>query len=77
MMSTLRLQSLQAFAKGQAARVLLLAVLLLGHALPLLAGEPQVLTVRPEKIEAIVGKKTAVALLNSDEYLNVARMKGE
>jgi len=41
-----------------AGRVLLLAVLLLGHALPLQAGEePQVLTVRLEKIEAIQGKR--------------------
>ena len=68
MMSTLRIQSLQAFAKGQAARVLLLAVLLLGHALPLQAGEPQVLTVRPEKIEAMRGPKTASQPLTRDPF---------
>jgi len=47
---------------------LLLAAMLLGHALPLQAGEPQVLTVRPEKIEAIVGKKTASPPLARDLF---------
>lgn len=52
-----------------AGRALLLAVLLLGHALPLLAGEePQVLTVRLEKIEAIQGKRTDKQPLARDPF---------
>lgn len=46
----------------------LLAVLLLGHALPLQAGEPQVLTVRPEKIEAVLGQKTVGPPLGRDPF---------
>ena len=68
MMNTLHIQSLQAFAKGPAGRVLLLAVLLLGYALPLQAREPQVLTVRPEKIEAMRGPKTASQPLIRDPF---------
>lgn len=49
-------------------KALLLAVLLLGHALPLLAGEPQVLTVRPEKIEALLGPKKASQPLARDPF---------
>jgi len=51
-----------------AGRILLPTLLLLGHALPVLAGEPQVLTVRPEKIEAVVGKKTASPPLGRDPF---------
>ena len=50
------------------ARSLFLALLLLGHALPLQAGEAQVLTVRPEKIEAVSGKKTASQPLARDPF---------
>ena len=49
-------------------KVLLLAVLLLGRALPLHAGEAQVLTVRPEKIEAILGQKKASQPLARDPF---------
>jgi hypothetical protein len=59
---------LNAFARILAGRILLPAVLLLGHALPLQAGEPQVLTVRPEKIEAVVGPKTASPPLERDPF---------
>lgn len=47
---------------------ILLAVLLLGHTLPLRAGEPQVLTVRPEKIEAVRGQTTASQPLGRDPF---------
>ncbi len=47
---------------------LLLAALLLGHALPVQAGEPQVLTVRPEKIEAVQGRKAASPPLARDPF---------
>lgn len=47
---------------------LLLTALLLGHAFPLQAGEPQVLTVRPEKIEAVLGKKTVTPPLKRDPF---------
>ena len=47
---------------------ILLAVLLLGHPLPLRAGEPQVLTVRPEKIETIRSPKTANPSLERDPF---------
>ena len=50
------------------ARALLLSVLLLGHALPLQAGEAQVLTVRPEKIEAVRGQKKASQPLARDPF---------
>jgi len=45
----------------------LLAALLLGHALPLQAGEPQVLTVRPERIK-VRGQKTASHPLERDPF---------
>ena len=48
-------------------RVLFLAVLL-GYALPLQAGEPQVLTVRPEKIETVRRQKTASPSLERDPF---------
>ena len=51
-----------------AGRILLPTLLLLGHALPLQAGEPRVLTVRPEKIEAIVGQKTTSLPLGRDPF---------
>ena len=54
--------------KVLAGRILLPTLLLLGHALPVLAGEPQVLTVRPEKIEAVVGPKTASPPLGRDPF---------
>ncbi len=50
-----------------ASRVLFLAVLL-GHALPLQAGEPQVLTVRPEKMETVRRQKTASPSLERDPF---------
>ncbi|MFH1021085.1 MAG: hypothetical protein V1782_10835 [Pseudomonadota bacterium] len=48
--------------------MLLAAILLLGHALPLQAGEPRILTVRPEKIEAVLGQKTASPPLGRDPF---------
>ena len=65
MMNNLRIQSLKGIMVG---RALLVAALLLGHALPLQAGEPQVLTVRPEKIEAMRGQKTANQPLTRDPF---------
>jgi len=50
------------------ARTLLLAVMLLGYVLPVQAGEAQVLTVRPEKIEAARGAKTASLPLKRDPF---------
>lgn len=64
MMRILRIRSLRALAKP-----LFLALLaLLGHALPLQAREAQVLTVRPEKIEAMRGPKTAGQPLGRDPF---------
>jgi|GEM_PF-1080308 len=47
---------------------MLLAALLFAHALPLHAAEPQILTVRPEKIEAVSGPKAASAPLARDPF---------
>lgn len=47
---------------------LILAALLLGRALPLQAGELRVLTVRPEKIEAVLGPKAASQPLERDPF---------
>jgi len=63
MMKNRRLPPLRTLASS-----LFLAALLLGHALPLQAGEPQVLTVRPEKIEAVLGKKTTNPPLARDLF---------
>ena len=49
-------------------RALLLAAILLGRTLPLQAGEIQVLTVRPEKIEAVRGQKKASQPLARDPF---------
>ena len=65
MMNNLHIQSLKGIMTS---RALLVAALLLGHALPLQAGEPQVLTVRPEKIEAMRGQKTANQPLTRDPF---------
>lgn len=48
--------------------LLLLAGLLLGHALPLQAGEAKVLLVRPEKIEAMRGQKASSQPLARDPF---------
>ena len=63
MMKNRRLPPLRTLASS-----LFLAALLLGRALPLQAGEPQVLTVRPEKIEAVLGKKTTNPPLARDLF---------
>ena len=68
MMNNRRLPLLRTLARALAGRVLFPAVLLLGHALPLHAKEPQVLTVRPEKIEAVLGQKTASPPLGRDPF---------
>ncbi|MDG4476449.1 hypothetical protein [Thiovibrio frasassiensis] len=52
----------------QTGRIILFTVLLLGYALPLLSAEPQVLTVRPEKIEAHRGQKTTNPTLERDPF---------
>jgi hypothetical protein len=49
-------------------QLLLLTGLLLGHALPLQAGEPKVLLVRPEKIEAMRGQKISSQPLTRDPF---------
>jgi type II secretory pathway component PulC len=49
-------------------QLLLMAALLLGHPLPLQAGEPKVLLVRPEKIETMRGPKTASQPLTRDPF---------
>lgn len=68
MMKKRRIPLLRALPMVLAGRVLLLATLLLGHALPLQAKEPQVLTVRPEKIEAVLGQKIASPPLARDPF---------
>ncbi len=50
------------------ATAMLLAVLFFSHPLPLQAGEPQVLTVRPEKIEAVLGSKKISPPLARDPF---------
>jgi len=51
-----------------AGKILLMGLLFFGHALPLQAGEPQVLTARPEKIEAVLGQKTGILPLARDPF---------
>ncbi|MBA3004807.1 MAG: hypothetical protein FP813_13325 [Desulfurivibrio sp.] len=48
--------------------ITLITALLLGHALPLQAGDPQVLTVRPEKIETLRGQKGVNPPLQRDPF---------
>ena len=71
MMKTRRIPTLTAFTATLpplTGKALLLVLLLLGHALPLQAGEPQVLTVRPEKIEPAQSQKTASPTLERDPF---------
>ena len=51
-----------------AGKILLMGLLFFGHALPLQAGEPQVLTARPEKIEAVLGQKIGILPLARDPF---------
>ncbi|MFA6900539.1 MAG: hypothetical protein WC256_10075 [Desulfurivibrionaceae bacterium] len=71
MMGNRHFPPLRAFVKRRlpplTSSVLFLAILL-GHSLPLQAGEPQILTVRPEKIEAVQGQKTASPPLGRDPF---------
>lgn len=48
--------------------IALVTTLLLNHALPLQAGEPKVLTVRPEKIETFRGQKGVNPPLQRDPF---------
>lgn len=62
------LRCLRSLPGQQTGRILLCAFLLLGSVLPLHAAEPQILTVRAEKIEALRSPKTASQPLERDPF---------